>query len=401
MKKVKGWRFIVLLLAVALMLSLIASCGGEEKATPTPTATKAPTLAPTASPPPAPTPEPIKWTAVATVPIGHNEEIAVRAWIDRVNELAKGRLEIEFIPGGAMFGMLEQVPQTMRGTVQICPFLSLLHPELMPLLEVHGLPLANLPSEKVESPDQIGEMLEDFAARIGGEESWKAISDEMEQTIGLRILFPDPLVPSWIFTKEPIATIEDFEGIKLRTAGAAASFAVEALGGSAVVVSIGDTYTALETGLVDGVVTGFQTMDAWNLAEPLSYVNMWPILPTGAYLWVVNAGAYRSLPEDLQQILDQAAVDLGYWEDDFQISWDGEGINEKDSADKLLKATGGWLDMVPVEVSELEDARELMKPYYTDWANAIPNSLIQSGWDKAAEFFELVWGLDPEEWLKE
>jgi TRAP-type C4-dicarboxylate transport system substrate-binding protein len=356
---------------------------------------------PTATATPAPTPEPMKWTAVATVPIGHNEQIAVQNWVDRVNDLAEGRLEVELIPGGAMFGMLEQIPQVMRGTVQIAPFLSLIHPELMPLLGVHGLPLANLPDSAVESPDQIGGMLESFAARIASGESWKTISDEMEQTIGLRILFPDPLVPSWVFTKEPVATIEDFDGLKLRTAGAAASFAIEALGGSAVVVPIGDTYTALQTGLVDGVVTGFQTMDAFNLAEPLSYVNMWPILPTGVYLWVINAGAYRALPEDLQQILDQAAEDLGYWDSDFQISWDGEGINEKASADKMLKATGGWLEMVPVDASVLEGARELMKPYYAEWANSIPDSLVGKGFDKAAEFFELVWGLDADEWLSE
>ena len=300
-----------------------------------------------------------------------------------------------------MFGMLEQIPQTMRGTVQIAPFLSLLHPELMPLLEVHGLPFANLPDSKVESPDQIGQMLEGFAARIGSGESWQSISDEMEQTLGLRILFPDPLVPSWVFTKQPVATIDDFEGLKLRTAGAAASFAVEALGGSAVVVGIGDTYTALQTGLVDGVVTGFQTMDAFNLAEEVTHVNMWPILPTGVYLWVMNAGAYRALPEDLQAIVDQAAVDLGYWDSGFQISWDGEGINEKASADKLLTDTGGWIEMVPVEASQLEAARELMKPYYVQWANAVPNSLIKKGADKAAEFFELVWGLDSQEWLTE
>jgi TRAP-type C4-dicarboxylate transport system substrate-binding protein len=157
----------------------------------------------------------------------------------------------------------------------------------------------------------------------------------------------------------------------------------------------------LQTGLVDGVVTGFQTMDAFNLAEEVTHVNMWPILPTGVYLWVMNAGAYRALPEDLQAIVDQAAVDLGYWDSGFQISWDGEGINEKASADKLLTDTGGWIEMVPVEASQLEAARELMKPYYVQWANTVPNSLIKKGADKAAEFFELVWGLDSQEWLTE
>ncbi len=52
------WRLIAVGLALVLLVSLIAACGGDEEATPTPEPTPAPTEAPTPEPTEAPTPEP-------------------------------------------------------------------------------------------------------------------------------------------------------------------------------------------------------------------------------------------------------------------------------------------------------------------------------------------------------
>lgn len=111
-------------------------------------------------------------------------------------------------------------------------------------------------------------------------------------------------------TKGPIRTPSDMEahGIKMRTQAVPMHQEVFTALGAAQIVAVGapERYSALQSGLIDGLEGGLAS--AWDagLMEAADYVSL-----TGhmyEYLWfMVNEEFYQSLPLDYQQAVDEAA----------------------------------------------------------------------------------------------
>jgi TRAP-type C4-dicarboxylate transport system substrate-binding protein len=111
-------------------------------------------------------------------------------------------------------------------------------------------------------------------------------------------------------TKGPIRTPADMasNGIKMRTQAVPMHQEVFTALGAAQIVAVGapERYTALQSGLIDGIEGGLAS--AWDagLMEVASHVSL-----TGhmyEYLWLmVNNEFYESLPQEYQHAVDEAA----------------------------------------------------------------------------------------------
>ena len=60
----------------------------------------------------------------------------------------------------------------------------------------------------------------------------------------------------FLFTKDPLRTLADFEGLKTRSHSQALSDWISGMGGEAQFVAFAEVYTALERGILDAGVTG-------------------------------------------------------------------------------------------------------------------------------------------------
>jgi TRAP-type C4-dicarboxylate transport system substrate-binding protein len=105
----------------------------------------------------------------------------------------------------------------------------------------------------------------------------------------------------FFFSKTPLETLADFEGLKTRSHAAALSDWIQGMGAEAQFVAFSEVYTALERGILDAGVTGSTPGHGQRWYEVTDYLNgpLKSLLSTNN---VVNADVWNSIPSDLQQI---------------------------------------------------------------------------------------------------
>ena len=105
----------------------------------------------------------------------------------------------------------------------------------------------------------------------------------------------------FFFSKKPLRSLADFEGLKTRSHAAALSDWIQGMGAEAQFVAFSEVYTALERGILEAGVTGSTPGHGQRWYEVTAYLNgpLKSLLSTNN---VVNADVWESIPADLQQI---------------------------------------------------------------------------------------------------
>ncbi len=144
--------------------------------------------------------------------------------------------------------------------------------------------------------------------RLGYEALWNAFEDHLKGE------FP-ATVPIALWTSEPnviimrdkvVRTPADMAGLRIRVAGATAAEVVEALGATPVQMPIVEVYNALQTGLIDGVVTGASTLTDFKLDEVADAITIGAPLGRLTFFAVMNEDSYNSLGDAERAALDAA-----------------------------------------------------------------------------------------------
>ena len=104
---------------------------------------------------------------------------------------------------------------------------------------------------------------------------------------------------------KPIRTLEDFKGLKIRTASQPGVInALKIFGAVPVTMAVSESYSALERGVVDGTVLPWEALSVFNQAELLKYSTEADFYTT-AMMIVMNKRKYNSLPDDIKKVIDQ------------------------------------------------------------------------------------------------
>ncbi len=178
--------------------------------------------------------------------------------------------------------------------------------------------------------------------------------------------------------KFPLKTAADFKGKKLRATGLYAEVITKA-GASAVYFPWGEIYGSLEKGVIDGVIAGPLSSQADSgFHEPTKYLLETPISPVDCWSLHVNMEAWKSLPEDLQQLLVQStsyASDIftaSYYVHDVQyrekLSKSGftfTNLSEKDQLE-MRKHTLKVLEKYSAMDPDFAEATKILNKYMLD-----------------------------------
>ncbi|MEZ5936147.1 MAG: TRAP transporter substrate-binding protein DctP [Alphaproteobacteria bacterium] len=111
-----------------------------------------------------------------------------------------------------------------------------------------------------------------------------------------------------LFSKEPIHTLEDFAGKRLRVHNPQTAALMEAIGAKPAALPLSEVPPALERGVIDGVFTSTcygNGQEYWRLAPN---VQNWKIGPITGWVVMINADTWNEIPAD-QQAAIQAEMD--------------------------------------------------------------------------------------------
>ncbi|MBB3330970.1 TRAP-type mannitol/chloroaromatic compound transport system substrate-binding protein [Halomonas campaniensis] len=213
-------------------------------------------------------------------------------YADRVNQLTGGSIEIEVFPGGTLGGALRVTNTVKAGVAQIS------HNYI-------NYDYGTDPTAALLAGHSSGLTPEEFMLWMyegGGVELY----EEFRRDVFDVVAFPCAILGTEIFlhSNKKVETLEDFQGLRLRTSGAWAELASR-LGASTVVMAGGDIYSALERGVIDAAEWGSPEMNRpTGFQEVAQYVIIPGVHQSGGFLECqVNEDTWNELSEEEQEIL--------------------------------------------------------------------------------------------------
>ena len=335
-------KLFALLLALAMVLSLVA-CGASA-----PAATEAPAAdAPAATEAPAAPVEKkeLKWGSV------HPETQVVTQMmmmaIEEINANAEG-IHITGYPNGLLGASPDLVEGVQEGMIDIITE--------GPSQFGSWIPQAS----QVEAPF-LWQSVEHMQKALNGE--YKDTLNELFETVNTRILGTFYYGTRQLTTNKPVSTLADLAGMKIRVPQAEMYVKmVESWGAAAAPMNINDLYLALQTGTVDAQENPLTTYQSYKFYEVVTNIILTDhiICPNMIFM---NAETWNSLSDHDKEVV-QAAIDKA-------VKWQDEQII---AAEQSLATELEALGCTVIEPDDTirEATIPLIKPLVSDW------DLIQS-----------------------
>ncbi|WP_274424992.1 TRAP transporter substrate-binding protein [Chelativorans sp. YIM 93263] len=251
-----------------------------------------------------------------------------------------GELTIDVYPGGELgAGPMEQYVRALQGVADITWGLQ-------------GYTSSQFPKTMiVEMPGAIPDGM------TGYEMLWNAydahLTDEFPGTKPLALWASEPNII--IMKNHEVRTPEDLAGLKIRVSGSIASSVVEALGATPVQMPAGEIYNALQTGLIDGLITGASAVADFKLDEVANSYTVGAPLGHISFYLVMNQERYDGLSDEFKAAVDNHSG--------LKLSQSGEeSWNER--ADETLESIRASDDNTVIDLTpeEAEAFAELTLP---------------------------------------
>lgn len=224
---------------------------------------------------------------------GHNAW--AKAVKDRVEAETNHTIEFSMFPGGVLLGATEIYEGVINGSADIgstCPSYS---PGVFPATSVFELPGFNNDNALVSS-----------MAIQEAYETMEAIQKEYDD---VKVMMFWATGPGDLFTQTPVRTLEDLKGMEIRVASGSVQ-TMTALGAAPVTMPMGESYLALNQGIVKGILGPAEILKGFRLAEVTKSTTKTPFLYNTIFVKVMNKKTWDSLPKDVQDIIDEVNSDF-------------------------------------------------------------------------------------------
>lgn len=230
----------------------------------------------------------------------HTMQVRVfEPWAEKINKETDGKVKVTFFPGGALGKTPDHYELAEKGIADIIYILHDYTPGRFPMTEVYSLPFMTPSATKTSRA------------------MWKTYENFPEfqkeyNKVKVLALFCHP-GGDFHTVKKPIRTVEDFKGMKIRTANPSVTEALKIFGAVPVTTPVTETYTALERGVVDGTVVPWEGLGIFKLDDLTKYATMADFY-TMTMMVVMNKRKWESLPDDVKKVIDEnSGMSLSEW----------------------------------------------------------------------------------------
>ena len=189
-----------------------------------------------------------------------------------------------------------------------------------------------------------------------GEIMWKLLEEDKlpEFTDNMHVLtFLPTDMQMFATTDKKIESIDDFKGMKIRANSGQLITAIESLGATAVPITTTEVFMSLSQGVIDGAISSPSAMTAFTWQDVCKYLYALPIC-TGMNYIGVNLDTWNSLPEDLQEALDNVSREF------YDIYMEKNNAAQQDSIDIMVEAGVEVVEWDDTTVQAIKDATSTM-----------------------------------------
>ncbi|WP_106744236.1 TRAP transporter substrate-binding protein [Yoonia maritima] len=222
----------------------------------------------------------------------------IRMFIEEVEEASNGELSIDLRSNGELIKLDAIRRAVQAGQIQLGEIRFGVYGNESPMYVLDSLP----------------NVAGDYESSVRLMEAQKPWFDRVFEDDGMKILAYQPWPGQGFYTKFPIESVEQFDGVKMRIYSTSTQRMGELLGFDATILPYAEVPQAFSTGLIDALFTSGQTgndIQAWDYVSDFTYTGSMHN-KNGI---IVNQRALGALPEDLQAAIiaaGEAATLRGY-----------------------------------------------------------------------------------------
>jgi tripartite ATP-independent transporter DctP family solute receptor len=224
------------------------------------------------------------------LPPSHPLNVRAAEAAARVREATGGRLEINIFPSSQLGSDTDTLSQLRSGAVEFFNLSGLILATLVPIAAINGVGFA------FKDYDQVWAAMDGrLGAFIRGEIGKRGlVAFERQWDNGYRQITS---------ATRPIRTPEDLAGFKIRVPPSPLWTSLfRAFGASPTNINFSETYSALQTRLVDGQENPLVVIDTAKLYEVQKYLSVTNHMWDG-FWFLANRRALEALPKDTQEIV--------------------------------------------------------------------------------------------------
>ncbi|WP_294484051.1 TRAP transporter substrate-binding protein DctP [uncultured Mailhella sp.] len=274
----------------------------------------------------------------------------LKPWVEELEKRSGGRIHIEPYFAGALSPMSECFNTVKEGLADFTETV---------LGNSHG---------QFPYHERTWEVADPALALTQGTSIMRTIQKEFPQVMdefsGAKLLFTYDMNSEHVIgTKKPVTRLSDFKGLKIATwGGPITSERIKALDAVPVPMAPPDIYMALQSGIVDGVLTNSSMLISWRYADMIKHLTCINMLGASVF-GAMSQDTYDNLPDDLKKVIDDMC---GQFTDDlFDKYRQFELMYIKEWKEKY----GGQLHLLTAE--EYEEVRRRFEPADKAWVAAL------------------------------
>ncbi len=269
----------------------------------------------------------------------------VQGWAAAVEEATDGQVTVTSYPGGTLVAAEAIYEQVVSGFADVGVSCFNYTRGRFPLLEAFELPVIVYSNSKV-------------ASKVAWEGIKELNPEEVQDTKLMMVLATGP---GDLFTRTPVRTLEDLQGMEIRATGLSAK-TLELLGAVPVGMPQPEAYESLQRGVVQGNLSPLEVLQGWRQAEVTDYITLTPFIYNVLFFMTMNLDTWNSIPSHLQEAIEE--VNERFFEEVAMGLWDKQNESALEYA---VEETGQEV----ITLSEEESARwkERAEPVLDDFVN--------------------------------
>lgn len=273
-------------------------------------------------------------------------KLILDVWADKVEEASEGRIKIDRFPSMQLGGKPpELMDQAIDGVADIVWTVVGYTPGRYPSTEVFELPF----------------MMTN--ARAVSHAYWEMFDKHMKDTEfkDVHILATWVHGPGLIHSADPVETPDDLVGMKIRGGGRSVNALLEELGATPVGMPVPAIPEGLSKGVIDGTTIPWEVTSALKVPELVENHTEFTgkALYTLTFVLAMNKDKYESLPEDLQQVIDDNS---GL---EFSVFAGGTMADADDPSREFALDNGN--NVITLDEEQTAVWRERAQPIYDKW----------------------------------
>lgn len=279
---------------------------------------------------------------------GEPADLVMKRWAELVDAASEGAVKLELYPSSQLGSKQDIIEQAMAGvnviTIADVGFLTDYAPDL-------GILFGPYLTEDAQTLFNLYKT------------DWFAEQNASLQEQGIHIVIDNHLYGTrQLLTTRPVLTPEDMKGMKIRTPNNEMQIkTIEALGGTATPMPLGEVYPALTQGVIDGVENPLSVLYGQKLQEQAKHLTMVDYL-INTSLWLGGQAYFDTLDPAVVEMLHATGEQAGLY---------SQELAQKETEEIVTAMEAAGVQVHRPDTQPFRDAAATVYTQFPQWSDGL------------------------------